>query len=149
MITIQDLQSLTNAALSANYSVNIDNLILEVWEAGLETHVPRNLRKNYAAIYIFNWQDRFLKVGKVNANSNARYLSQHYNANSSNSNLSKSLINDQSFRELIGETPPGIWLKQNTTRYNILISTQLSKNFVTFSESFFILKCNPIFEDGR
>jgi hypothetical protein len=149
MINKDDLKPLINAAILANFNVDYKSIQLEIWEAGIETHVPRNLPDEFAAVYIFKWNDRYLKVGKVNSNSNARYKSQHYNPNSSKSNLSKSLINHPEFQELIGEIPPEIWIKENTTRYNILIPTSLNCKFVTFAEAFFILKCNPIFEDGR
>jgi hypothetical protein len=149
MITSDHLIDLCNASNLAGYDVNVNSLALEIWEAGIINHIPQNLPDENAAIYIFKWNEIYLKVGKVNSNSNARYFSQHYNPNSSNSNLSKSLLNDPGFQERIGDIEVGRWIKENTTRYNILIPMRLGSNFVTFAEAFFILKCNPIFEDGR
>lgn len=149
MITRQDLQLLVNASLSAGYTLDINDLDLLYWNAGIETHVPLKLNRGCAAVYIFKWSDSYLKVGKVNSKSNARYQSQHYNPYSSKSNLSKSLLNDPEFEVLLGEVTPGEWLKVNTARFNIIIPSHLGKNFVHFAEAFFILKCSPRFENTR
>ncbi len=149
MITRQDIIELCNSAANAGFNVNHNDLTLLRWNAGLQTHIPLALPANSAAIYIFKWNDNYLKVGKVNANSNARYQSQHYNPDSSRSNLSKSLLSDTEFQTLLGDGNVGEWLKSNTTRFNILIPSNLGKNFVHFAEAFFILKCNPKFENTR
>jgi hypothetical protein len=149
MITYLDLENLIIATSNAGYAVDINELELITWEAGIDTHRPTRLQRGFAAIYIFKWNDNYLKVGKVNSNSNARYQSQHYNPNSSNSNLSKSIINEPEFEALLGDIHPGDWLKIHTDRYNILIPERLGKNFVHFVEAYFILKCNPMFENTR
>ena len=146
MITEHDLQLLVNAASSAGCNVALNDLQLLQWDAGTQTHIPLALPKNHAAVYIFKWNNEYLKVGKVNEKSNARYQSQHYNSASSNSNLSKSLLSDPKFKALFGNGTAGNWLKENTTRFNILIPNKLGKKFVHFAEAFFILKCNPRFE---
>ncbi len=149
MITRDDLNNLVNAALLSGYVVNADDLQLLTWSSGINTHIPLQLPRGYSAIYIFKWNECYLKVGKVNSKSNARYQSQHYNPNSSISNLSQYLMNDPEFEDILVDTHPGDWLKENTTRFNILIPERLGKNFVHFAEAFFILKCNPRFENTR
>lgn len=149
MITQQDLQLLANAAFNAGYNLNPNDLQLLKWNAGIHTHIPLELPQNTAAVYIFEWNGTYLKVGKVNSNSNARYQYHHYDCNSSRSNLSKSISNDVEMTPIIGAIPPGEWIKENTTRFNILIPNSLGKNFVHFAEAFFILKCNPKYEDTR
>ncbi len=149
MIAQQDIIDLCNSASNAGFNVNPDSLTLHQWDAGLQTHIPLPLPANSAAVYIFKWNNNYLKVGKVNMNSNPRYKSQHYNPNSSKSNLSNSLINDAKFQSIIGNSNVGDWIKANTTRFNILIPSNLGKNFVNFAEAFFILKCNPRFENTR
>ena len=148
MITQTDLQSLCDAAANARFIVEPNNLELLQWDAG-KGHVPLPLPANTAAIYILKWNDTYLKVGKANANSNARYQSHHYNPNSSRSNLSRSLLEDSEFQALIGVGDVGEWIKANTTRFNILIPSNLGKDFIHFAEAFFILKCSPRFEDTR
>jgi hypothetical protein len=44
------------------------------------------------AVYAFFYENRCLKCGQVGPNSLARYTSQHYNPNSSNSNLAATLL---------------------------------------------------------
>ena len=149
MITLNDIQKLCMSASNAGFNVNPNDIELVQWNVGVQTHIPVKLPTNKAAIYIFKWNDTYLKVGKVNSKSNARYQSQHYNPNSSNSNLSKSLLSDTEFQALVGDVTVGEWIKENTTRFNILIPTNLEKNFVHFAEAFFILKCNPRFENTR
>jgi hypothetical protein len=56
-------------------------------------------------------------------------------------------MNSPDFETLFDDFEVGEWLKLNTTRYNILIPTELGKRFVHFVEAYFLLKCNPIFED--
>ena len=94
MITQQDIQALSNSALIAGFNIDANEIELLQWNSGIQNHIPLRLPANRAAVYIFKWNDTYLKVGKVNANSNARYQSQHYNPNSSKSNLSKSLLGD-------------------------------------------------------
>ena len=146
MITQQDLKLLVTAAANTGYHVNIKDLVLLKWDAGIQSHIPQPLPKGFSAVYFFKWKDEFLKVGKAGLNTKPRYLSQHYYIYENGSTLSKSLSNDSKFSALIGDATPGEWLKINTTRFNILIPDTLSKNFVNFAEAFFILKCNPRFE---
>lgn len=149
MITQQDIQALCNSAINAGFNGDANDIELLQWNLGIQNHIPLQLPANKAAVYIFKWNDTYLKVGKVNANSNARYQSQHYNPNSSNSNLSKSLLGDAEFQALLGDANVGNWIKENTIRFNILIPTNFGNNFVHFAEAFFILKCNPKFENTR
>lgn len=149
MITTNDIQSLVNAASNAGYHVNINDLQLLTWNPGKETHSPLALPTGFSAIYIFKYNNHYLKVGKVNTHSNARYQSQHYNPDSSISNLSKSIMNDSEMNAIRGNKHPGVWLKENTFRFNVLIPNRLGKNFVHFAEVFFVLKCNPRFEGRR
>jgi hypothetical protein len=149
MITQNDLESLIIASRLAGYNVHIDQLRLINWDRGLDSHYPMPLPQGYGAIYIFKWDEIYLKVGKAGCNSNARYQSQHYNPNSSNSNLSRSLINDNQFNGIVNINNVGNWLKENTSRFNILIPDQLNNNFLHFAEAFFILKCTPRYENIR
>jgi hypothetical protein len=142
MITEQDIIELCASANLAAPDINSNptDLTLVQWSAGIQTHIPLALPLNTAAVYIFKWNNHYLKVGKVNPNSNARYQYHHYNPDSSGSNLSKSLLNEPEFQALLGDGNVGEWLKTNTSRFNILIPENLDKKFVHFAEAFFILK---------
>lgn len=149
MITRNNINDLINSANYAGFDIQGNDLQLIQWNAGIETHIPQSLPLNMAAVYIFKWENSYLKVGKVNENSNARYLSQHYNSRSSPSNLAKSILLDLELNNLVDQENIGNWIKENTTRYNILIPTSYGKNFVHFTEAFFILKCCPRYENTR
>ena len=71
MITQTDLTSLAEAARFAGFEVNAADLALLSWDAG-EAHVPAVLPDNTCAVYIFKHQNEYIKVGKLNQNSNAR-----------------------------------------------------------------------------
>lgn len=146
MITQKDLKIVASAANLAGFHVDEGDLRLLSWNAGIQTHIPEKLPAGFCAVYIFKWNDKYLKVGKANSKSNARYQSHHYIAESSNSNLSKSLLGNTEFQTLFANTTTSSWLKENVHRYNILIPKNLGGKFVNFVEAFFILKCNPVFE---
>src|SRR5436305_2927882 len=84
-------------------------------------HDPGPLPWGWMAVYVFIQGERVLKVGKAGPQSNARYQSQHYRAASSNSNLSKSLVQSGErvgIARLTGDTA-GTWIRRNTERINI------------------------------
>jgi hypothetical protein len=149
MISQTDINALVVSATQAGFSLSASDLQILQWEAGIDSHIPVPLPPNMAGVYIFKWGDTYLKVGKVNSNSNARYQSQHYNPESSSSNLAKSILQDIELNQLIGNQNISQWMKANTTRFNILIPSRLGQNFVHFAEAFFILKCSPRYENTR
>ena len=56
-----------------------DDLIF--FDRGLPHSAPKHLTKNHRAVYIFQYGYEYLKIGKVNENSNARYTLGHYGFN--------------------------------------------------------------------
>jgi len=58
-------------------------------------HKQTPLPEDRFAVYVFNWTGTCLKVGKVGSRSQSRFTSQHYNPNSSASNLAKSILSHQ------------------------------------------------------
>jgi hypothetical protein len=149
MITQADINALIVSATQTGFNLSDLEIQLIQWNAGATSHIPTPLPPNMAAVYIFKWEETYLKVGKVNSNSNARFQSQHYNPASSPSNLAKSILNDGELNHLIGDLGVSQWIKTHTTRFNVLIPSELGKNFVHFAEAFFILKCNPRYENTR
>jgi hypothetical protein len=146
MITQQDLQSLVTAAANAGYVVNVAHLTLLSWNMGVANHIPLPLPNGFNAVYIFEYGNTYLKVGKAcGPNANPRYQSQHYYTKAP-STLAKSLLGDTNYILLLQQLEPRNWIIHNTNRYNILIPIQYNTHFVSFAESFFILKCNPVFE---
>jgi len=93
-------------------------------------------------IYSFwlNENDTALKIGVAGPNSNARFLSQHYNPNSANSNLAKSLI-----KAGICEGNPKEWIINNTYRINAVFD-EFNKPLAHALEAYLHLAFNPRFE---
>ena len=111
---------------------------------------PSQLPKGYAAVYIFiyeqNNKDEFLKIGKANANSSARFVSQHYGLNNI-STLAKSICFDEKF-QTIGVTPNNVkeWMLENLHRINIYIKESLGKAITELVESIMHYAYRPRYE---
>ena len=112
---------------------------------------PKHLPKGKIAVYVFFYNQRCLKVGQVGKKSKARYTSQHYSPNSSNSNLAKSIIKYQDVLSLSGLNNDNIseWIKTNTDRANILIDVKFGKSVLSLMEVFLQCRFNPEFEGNR
>ena len=100
------------------------------------------------AVYVFFWGDKCLKVGKVGPKSGARYTSQHYNPNSSKSNLAKSILKHKTELGLtnVTDSTVGNWIKSNTRRVNFLLDQSLGIRVLSLMESFLQCRLRPIFE---
>lgn len=69
----------------------IDKDKYEIIDRGIP-HQPKSLPSHKMAIYTFWYEGKFLKIGKAGPNSNARFLSQHYNPRSAQSTLAASIL---------------------------------------------------------
>jgi hypothetical protein len=142
----QDINNLLQAALLAGFTIPPNEVLrLETLKPGIETHTTHALPTGFSAIYIFSLGDEVLKVGHCGINCTPCFQSRHYGF-SFPSTLAKSLINEPEWNELFDIDTVGIWIKENTTRYNIYIPESYGNYFRYFAESFFILKYTPKFE---
>ena len=109
---------------------------------------PTSLPSGKMAVYVFMWGDDCLKVGKVGTRSQARYTSQHYNPNSSNSNLAKSILKHKNELGLtnLTESTIGNWIKSNTDRMNFILNRELGIPVLTLLEAFLQCRLRPKFE---
>jgi hypothetical protein len=109
---------------------------------------PSTLPQCKMAVYVFIWGDHCLKVGKVGPKSLARYTSQHYNPNSSKSNLAKSILKQKSPLGVphLTETNVGDWIKHNTDRINFLLDQNLGTPVLSLMEAFLQCRLKPKFE---
>ncbi|MXS86343.1 hypothetical protein ABO04_10680 [Nitrosomonas sp. HPC101] len=109
---------------------------------------PSALPSGKMAVYVFVWNGRCLKVGKVGQKSQARFTSQHYSPASSNSNLAKSLVVGHGKLGLSGitESNVGAWIKANVDRVNFLLNSECGIPVLTLLESFLQCRLNPVFE---
>ena len=109
-------------------------------------HVPpRRLPEGKAAIYGFNFNGRWLKIGQVGPKSHARYVSQHYTGSAS-STLSGSLERDESMRTVVGSSELADWIKRETNRVNILVPSDSGKYFRSLLEAFLHVRLHPKYE---
>lgn len=97
------------------------------------------------AIYGFYFKDKWLKIGRVGPKSQARFISQHYNPNSSKSNLAKSLMNDPEMSLVIGNDP-GKWIETNCHRVNIFLSEDYGLDLLALLEAFLHVRFKPRYE---
>ena len=111
---------------------------------------PKRLPKGYAAIYIFAYgtetEYEYLKIGKANEKSNARFTSQHYGFHAP-STLAKSICSDEAFQK-IGVTPENVkpWMLQNLHRINVLIKADCGKAMTELVEAIFHYGFRPRYE---
>lgn len=113
-------------------------------------HRQSSLPKGYAAIYIFAYKSatgyEYLKIGKANAKSAARFTSQHYGF-SARSTLAKSICGDDKFRQIgIDQGNVKEWMLNNLHRVNIFISVEQGKAATELVEAILHYKFRPRYE---
>lgn len=110
-------------------------------------HQPKSMGKGKMAIYIFIYNDKFLKIGKAGPSSNSRFLSQHYNPSSSKSNLAASLLADCNMRNCgINKDNVGEWIKNKCRRIDILLNSDLGIFSLELIEAILHYKYQPVYE---
>jgi hypothetical protein len=135
---------LTVAQLAGN-SITRSELIIEYLPA--PHHQPSKQPGGKMAVYCFGKDGEWLKIGQVGPNSNARYTSQHYSG-SAMSTLAGSLTSDPRLSELkdIDKYMRSDWIKTNTYRVNILMSSDKPRELLSLLEAFLHLKLGPRYE---
>lgn len=141
----QAISRFVQVAHMADCLIGLGDLSLEVLT---EPHKPTSLPEGKMAVYGFYHMDIWLKVGKVGPNSKARYKSQHYLPNSTNSNLAKSILKDSSFCKTHSLDSDNIktWMLANLVRFNILIDKEQPDALLSLLEAYLHLKLEPKFE---
>jgi len=110
-------------------------------------HNPTPLPKGKMAVYVFSFERRVLKIGKVGPNSSARFQTQHYLPGSSNSNLAKSLLADRSGPcWKMNEKKIGPWMREHLDRTDILLDSDLPIAVLGFLEVFLHCRYSPRYE---
>jgi hypothetical protein len=121
---------------------------------------PSKLPPASTAVYVFSLSsaygatcaagpDRVLKVGKVGANSAARFCSQHYLPGSAGSNLAKSLLNERVLWPYLGIEQLDVggvkaWMCEHLDRDHIFVAGRpgLEREI----ERYFRGRLGPVFE---
>ncbi len=102
------------------------------------------------AVYGFWGHGSWLKIGKAGAKTKARYTSQHYNPESAQSTLARSLMEDGRMKSCKDFNPehPGEWIKASTHRVNILLDVKHGMELLSLLEVFLHARLKPRYE-GR
>jgi len=110
---------------------------------------PGKLPDDRAAVYSFIYNGEFLKIGKANKKSQARYTSQHYSCKAAQSTLAKSICEDTQM-QIHGVNADNVkeWIMQNTRRINILVKCKNSEWATGLIEAIMHYKYMPRYE-GR
>lgn len=113
-------------------------------------HTPRGLPKGKIAIYTFQRDGRYLKIGKAGPKSNAQFRNQHYGPRRAKSNLAKSLLADPDLVMFsLTENNIDQWIRNNIRRIDILIDLvdeQTDIFVLNFLEAFLHCKFRPKYE---
>lgn len=109
---------------------------------------PKKQPSGKMVVYAFFRNGQALKVGKVGLNSGARYTSQHYNPNSSRSNLARSILLNPERAGATGvdASTVGPWIKVNTDRVNLLAPASFGLPMLSLLEAFLHVRWKPMFE---
>lgn len=110
-------------------------------------HQPKTLPLQMMGIYTFCYNGEFLKIGKAGPNSNARFLSQHYNPRSARSTLAASILQDDRMQGIgINESIVGQWIRNNCRRVDILLDSDLGIFSLELIEASLHYKYEPAYE---
>jgi hypothetical protein len=117
-------------------------------------HIPSPLPKDVLAVYAFSLASpshAILKVGRVGANSNARFQSQHYSPTAARSTLAKSLLAHTDQWPQLGIqkldiTTVGGWLRQHTDRDHFFLAATQPALLLSLLEAFVQCRLRPLFE---
>ena len=121
----QKMRYIEEVTCQLGYGINEGDYYIE--DMGCPHKQPTKLPDGYAAVYIFAYKDEFLKIGKVNANSGPRFVSQHYGL-SARSTLAKSLCSDERFVVLgVNQENVKAWMLENLHRINVYIKADKAK----------------------
>lgn len=139
---VHEIDSLIQeVSLAIGKPISRDNY--EIVDRGLPHIPPTRLPAGKMAIYMFLLGDEFLKIGKANLRSNARFCSQHYGLNAP-STLAKSLLSDSGMSGL-NVAPSNIkdWIKTNCRRIDVIINAELGVFALELIEGIMHYKYEP------
>ena len=122
MSYVAEFSSLIESVSSAA-GKSLEKSCYEIIDRGVPHAPPTQIPDGKMAIYCFIFKGRFLKIGKANAKSSARYCYQHYNPKSANSTLASSILNDVYFANYqLNESNIGEWIKNKCHRVDVLLN---------------------------
>lgn len=118
----------------------------EIADRGVPHIPPTRLPDGKMAVYMFLLGDEFIKIGKANHRSNARFCSQHYGLKAP-STLAKSLLSDSEMSKLIIDVSNiKDWIKTNCRRIDVIIDADLGVFALDLIEGIMHYKYEPKYE---
>lgn len=148
MLTITELNKFLEYIIKKqNLQIGFDKL--KVVDSN-PPHNPIPLPKGKMAVTVFEWNGWVLQISRIGAKSNARFQSQHYNPNSSQSNLAKNLLNDKTMGSAnICEETVGDWIKQNVRRIDILLDENYGTELLKELKNQLVVRYSPKYGDHK
>lgn len=140
------LEDFLAVAELAQLRINRDQISVESLPA--PHRPPSRLPADKMAIYVFAYGDTTLKVGNAGSKSQARYISQHYNAGSAPSTLAASLLKrgvEVGVPEL-DKSSVSDWIKSHTDRINFVVDSKVGIDGLSLLEAFLHCRLKPAFE---
>ena len=151
--------------LLADFDAAAKDLGLPGWpshyraEALPAPHRSSPLPQGFGAVYIFGLSEqarceagagRVLKVGRVGANSNARFQSQHYSATAAGSTLARSLLKYRVLWPWLGidhldKSTVRTWMLANLDRVNLYVPSS-SADLLPHLEMYVRARVGSVFE---
>lgn len=130
----------------AGAGVTLDSAKITIDDLGCP-HTPKGLPSGKMAIYTFQKDGQYLKIGKAGPNSDARFRSQHYSPYRAKSNLAKSLLDDKDMAiHNLDENNVDEWIRKNIHRIDILLDQDVGIFVLNFLEAFLHCKFKPKYE---
>ena len=133
--------------LSRELGDAISSIDYYIEDMGCPHKQPAKLPEGYSAVYMFVLEKddeyEFLKIGKANSKSTARFTSQHYGF-SAQSTLAKSLCDDPDFDIKPEEVKE--WIMSNLRRINIYIKSDCGKAATELVEAIMHYAFRPRYE---
>lgn len=130
------------ASAELGYPITSDDYYIE--DLGCP-HMPKSFPKNSVAVYMFAYNGIFLKIGKANQKTKARYESQHYGF-AAPSTLAKSLCADERAGYGITRETTRQWIETNCHRINVIIKAEKGKAATELVEAIMHYKFRPKYE---
>ena len=139
------VEQFLQVASLAGESLSTTDITIEELKA---PHHPTGLPVGSMAVYVFSWNGKALKVGKVGANSDPRYRSQHYNPKSAASTLAASILKDTApvGDPAIDIDSVGSWIRENTDRTNYILKAETGIQVLTLLESYLQCLLKPAYK---
>ena len=121
----------------------------EIEDRGCPHTPPSKLPNGCAAVYSFICNGKFLKIGKANKKSHARFISHHYGFNAP-STLAKSVCEDTQM-QMLGINADNVkeWIKENTRRIDVIVTCENSEWATCLIEAIMHYKYMPRYEGNN